>query len=98
MNRYLHLVNDSIGLLERFEENVTIDFDEVLFHKEAVYANLNIEDVDKVAANIKDFIIVCRFNGVPCDLERDFVLFHDSQYLSCFTYTGNANQYAGTGE
>ena len=87
-------------MFEQLEENGTIDFDEYLYHKEAVFANLNMAEVEKLGANIRDFIIVCRFDGVPCDLENDFAIFHDAQYSACFTYTGNknANKYTGIGE
>ncbi|KAH7703635.1 Protein UNC-8 [Aphelenchoides avenae] len=43
----------------------------------------------KLSYALEDLVLRCSFNGLDCDLERDFKLHMDAEYGNCYTFNFN---------
>jgi hypothetical protein len=47
--------------------------------------------------SLRDLIISCAFNQVPCDYDRDFAEITDPDFGNCYTYNYDGRHITGRG-
>lgn len=83
---YTHNVTDN----HAFETVVT---------RSTLATNIDMKILADAGVPFKEFIVTCRFGGIPCSKTRDFEQFFDSYYYNCFTYNAPTNiGFDGEGE
>ena len=55
------------------------------------YYNLSDENKKLLGLQLKELILSCVFNNIPCNYENDFVWFYDFFYGNCFKYNPGNN-------
>ena len=45
------------------------------------------DNATQVGHKLEDFVVRCRFQGQPCNLTKQFVLFHFSRFFNCYVFS-----------